>query len=102
MASYKLMDTNVIVRDDGAFIPQDPRNRDFRRYEAWLAKGNTPAPPDAEPMVTDADFVEQEIKASSTLQTLVAVIAKGNGVTEAEMMNTIRAEAKPRGLGGRR
>jgi hypothetical protein len=29
---------------DGAFIPNDPGNRDCREYMDWLAAGNTPEP----------------------------------------------------------
>jgi hypothetical protein len=29
---------------DGAFIPFDPDNADYRDYLAWLAQGNTPLP----------------------------------------------------------
>ena len=30
---------------DGVFIPVDPTNRDYQRYLAWVAQGNTPDPP---------------------------------------------------------
>lgn len=44
---YKLPsipDTGVIRVSDGACIPPDERNRQWRTYMAWVAKGNTPAP----------------------------------------------------------
>ena len=34
-----------MIRDaDGAFIPDDPDNADWRTYQAWLIAGNTPTP----------------------------------------------------------
>lgn len=43
MAKYKLADGGV-ERDDGAFIPEDPANRDWEAYQTWLSEGNTPEP----------------------------------------------------------
>ncbi len=41
-------DQNILIGikrlADEAGIPLDSRNRDYRKYLAWLAKGNTPAP----------------------------------------------------------
>ena len=34
----------IIRVADGAFIPLDPGNADYRAYLAWVAAGNTPLP----------------------------------------------------------
>ena len=46
MAPYKLTaDENVIQRTgDGAFIPVDEANADYRSYLEWLDDGNEPDP----------------------------------------------------------
>lgn len=35
---------DCIVRDDGAWIPDNPSNSDWQAYQAWLAEGNTAQP----------------------------------------------------------
>ena len=46
---YKLTsEPTIIIRlSDGAFIPTDPLNCDYRDYLAWVADDNTPEPADA-------------------------------------------------------
>jgi hypothetical protein len=47
---YQLTPSTSIKRlSDGAFIPNDPGNRDFADYTAWLDAGNTPEPAPAPP-----------------------------------------------------
>ena len=48
---YQLTTSTSIIRlSDGAFIPNDPGNRDYRDYLEYLAAGNTPEPaPPLEP-----------------------------------------------------
>lgn len=41
---YKLSNTGVIRKTDGAYIPAVNGNVDWDEYQEWLAKGNTPEP----------------------------------------------------------
>lgn len=43
--TYQWMDeaqTSICRVEDGAYIPNDPRNADWQLYQAWIAEGNTP------------------------------------------------------------
>jgi hypothetical protein len=47
---YQLTTSTSIKRlSDGAFIPNDPGNRDYREYLEYLEAGNTPEPAPAPP-----------------------------------------------------
>ena len=65
MADYQLTATEVVIRtEDGACIPNDPANRDWAEYQAWLADGGEPDPyvppptaPGSDSMLTPAQNV---------------------------------------------
>ncbi len=45
MADYRLTDTEAVIRTaDDAYIPADPANYDWQRYQQWLADGGVPDP----------------------------------------------------------
>ena len=48
-----------VVRSDGAVIPPDPGNTDFRAYLVWLAAGNTPNPAPVAPAPAPSCYVWQ-------------------------------------------
>jgi len=43
---FKLLEYGVKRITDGAFIPPNASNRDWREYENWLKEGNIPLPAD--------------------------------------------------------
>ena len=48
--TYQLTSSTIIKRlSDGAHIPNDPRNRDYKDYLDWVKEGNTPLPAPAPP-----------------------------------------------------
>ena len=52
MAYQLTASTSIIRLSDGAFIPNDPGNRDYREYLKWVEDGNTPEPAPAPPPPT--------------------------------------------------
>ena len=79
MADYKLQPGGVRRNLDGANIPDDPRNRDWRIYQAWLLAGNTPDPADPVPVRIDADaeMATQLAAANTVAQLKDALLGKG-------------------------
>lgn len=50
---YKLVKMGVRRLSDNADIPNNPNNPDWLKYEAWLAKSNTPEPMDKPALIED-------------------------------------------------
>lgn len=44
--SKEIYDGIIIRLPDNAYIPNDLENTDWQAYQEWLAKGNTPLPPE--------------------------------------------------------
>lgn len=43
---YKLTNSDLILRSDGAQIPMDEANTDYQAYLKFLEEGGQPLPPD--------------------------------------------------------
>jgi hypothetical protein len=53
--SYKLQPPGVVRLADGAVIPANPANADWREYQAWVGAGNSPQ---AERTLTELKIVQ--------------------------------------------
>lgn len=94
MADYELKSDGVLRRSDGASIPDDPGNRDWRKYQRWVEAGNTPDPMPAEPpKPTPAESVKAMLATDPALGALIRKLAKDAGVTETKMIDDVAAEA---------
>lgn len=82
--TYTLTATSILVRDeDGAYIPSDHGNRDYREYLAWVDEGNTPnpyvpPPPPIPQTISDRQFFQMAaIAGLLTEDEALAAVATG-------------------------
>lgn len=71
---YALTNSSIVIRlSDGASIPADLANVDYRAYCAWLLEGNVPAPA---PQITHyfADLSPQQLRRALTKLGLRSVV----------------------------
>jgi len=68
--AYKLLPIGVLRVDDGAFIPPDTGNRDWREYQNWASSGNTPLPQDPAPLPTQDELDTLAAKGYAKLNAL--------------------------------
>jgi hypothetical protein len=75
MAAYQLIASGGVRREaDGAAIPADPRNADWREYLAWVAAGNTA---DAAQVVTIGKRLDAVLEALPLARKKALLIAAG-------------------------
>lgn len=72
---YKLTNSTGVIRtSDDALIPADADNTDWRKYQQWLAAGNTPlpadVPPEPQPIPVPQQITRAQGKAALIMQGL--------------------------------
>jgi len=82
--TYKLTDAGVMRTVDGAFIPPDTKNADWREYQKWVADGNVPLPKDPAPLPTQDEI---DATAAKTYGKLAAL----KGMTPAQVQAWVDA-----------
>ena len=71
--------SNIVRLTDGVVIPADPKNRDRKQYEAWVAQGNTPEAAPAAPVPTQRELDElRYAKRAQAKDRLIAYMAADN------------------------
>jgi hypothetical protein len=72
MADYQLTSMSHVIRNsDGADIPDEPENRDFKAYQAWLAAGGVPDP--YVPTAVAQSVLSQDLMAQFTVAYFTAI-----------------------------
>jgi hypothetical protein len=68
----------MITRQDGAFIPEDLSNADYREYLAWIEEGNTPGIVGPEPIVAEISTDSAIIIGDGVDETILTVRGEPN------------------------
>lgn len=84
----KLLNTSIIRINDGASIPADPLNSDYREYLLWAEAGGVPTPY-SPPALTIYDYIE-------TAQAHLDNLAKSWGYDDLKSACTYLGDPYPR------
>ena len=86
---YQLRTNGVKRLSDNANIPNNPANRDWRKYQIWLAKGNTP-----KPEFTVEELAAQKQKKTREVETAIVDMRLRKDAAKAEGFNGLEAESQ--------
>ncbi len=86
---YKLSKSGCTRLSDSASIPNDLGNKDWHKYQEWLAEGNTPEPADPPPAPpTNEEIYDQTLKNSKVLKILIMALNDGTFVPGSNLTPT--------------
>jgi hypothetical protein len=85
---YKLTDFGVRRLADMTDIPPDVSNTDWARYQAWLAKGNTPDPSDPDP---PPDAPDVQLRTNKLIFAVALYLGNLQGQTPAQVLAGVKA-----------
>ena len=89
---YRLTKSQYIQRiSDGAFIPPNVDNKDYREYQAWVAVGNTPAPYQPIPEEVAAEAAKQKLAQDVAVAKRYAKLQTLSSMTPAEVQTWAEA-----------
>lgn len=98
---YQLTMSGVTRLPDGAFIPEDDDNSDYRAYLAWLLEGYTPLPmdaPDSEEALAVKKAERERAVAAITVTTAAGHTFDGDEISQGRMARAIIGlQSKPAG-----
>jgi hypothetical protein len=93
MANYQLTTGTYITRTaDGASIPADPLNADYRVYLAWVAAGNTPDPAPPAPAPTLPQQAEALLSSGLTITSTSTPALNGTYPATPTAVSYVQAE----------
>lgn len=95
---YTLYPAYVVRQSDGAVIPLDEENSDFREYMAWVFMGGIP---DSPPVPSHAELVEQAKAATRIQRQPIITVLDGlqsTALTKGEASKALTIETAKQGL----
>jgi len=92
MAKYKLTSSGVQDTEKGGFIPANPTNRDWRKYQKWLKiKTNKP-----DPEFTEEELAAQKQRKIRNIERTIADTRVRKDAAKAEDLIELEAECQTR------